>query len=66
MWRCRLYTLWLNIRYINIGIMSGMILLGHDFKYTDEVVHDYWVIECSKCGIRAGCDIAPDRKPPKA
>lgn len=62
MWKCRLLGLYYTLRYgIKHFFTTGHILLGHKFKYTDEVVHDHWIMECQRCGLKAGID----EKPPK-
>lgn len=60
MWKCRLISWYLTARYGLIhAITHGHMLLGHDFKYTKETVNDYWVVECTRCGIKAAIDKRP-------
>lgn len=63
---CSLLTIWYTIRYGLLELLDGVVLTGHDLYYTGEVhshdeLGDHWEMQCKRCGLIAGTDIAPER-----
>lgn len=60
MWTCRLLGFYRTLRYgLGHFVSTGHYILGHNFKYTGEVDGMYWVMQCTRCGIKAGIDEKP-------